>query len=103
MIIFSVTNGFFEELWFRGSWLPRYAPHLGPTGALVSTSLVFILFHVMVYWGQPAAVLIQLTAAWAVLGFSCGILTQKTGSLWGAVLTHAYADLIFIMGTFAAM
>lgn len=102
LVAFSLANGFMEELWFRGSWMSRFGEVLGLRTALLLTTLIFTLVHVIVYWSQPYA-LLSLTVVWALLAYACGWVTQKTNTLWGAVLGHTLADILFMLGTFAAI
>lgn len=102
LIVFSLVNGFTEELWFRGSWMSRFGEVVGPRTALYTTTAIFALSHVIVYWSQPYALAI-LAVVWVLLGYACGWVTYKTNTLWGAVLGHALADVLFMLGTFAAI
>jgi membrane protease YdiL (CAAX protease family) len=97
---FSIANGFMEELWFRGSWLSAFRVALGPSAAMHVTSVAFCVSHVIVYWGDPASILI-LTPVWLYMGYAYAVIVRKTGSLWGAVLGHAIADVIYMYIYFA--
>ena len=100
IVLFSVANGFMEELWFRGSWFGAFRELLGPAAAMHVTSLAFSMWHVVVYWSQPAA----LSVLWPVflyLGYACVLIVRKTGSLWGAVLGHVLVDVMFVLAAFA--
>jgi membrane protease YdiL (CAAX protease family) len=65
------------------------------------TSVSFALLHIVVYVGDVAMVLL-LAPAWLYLGYACGLIVRKTGSLWGAVLTHAVADILFVAVAFGS-
>ena len=97
---FSIANGFMEELWFRGLWLATFKQVLGPSAALHVTSVAFCAMHVIVYWRDPTAILI-LTPVWLYMGYAYAMIVRKTGSLWGAVLAHAAADVIYTYTYFA--
>jgi len=43
---------------------------------------------------QPA--ILMLTPVWLYMGYAYAVIVRKTGSLWGAVLAHAIADVIFM-------
>jgi membrane protease YdiL (CAAX protease family) len=103
LVTFSVANGFMEELWFRGLWLDRFSDVLGGRAALALTTVIFTGMHLGAYWGGPILVLAELTVAWTVLGFFAGWITQKTGSLWSAVLVHALYDVAFMVKYFAEL
>jgi membrane protease YdiL (CAAX protease family) len=89
--LFSIANGFMEELWFRGSWFGAWRQAIGSSAAMHVTSLAFGLAHVIVYWGVPSMFLL-LAPVWLYMGYAYAFIVRKTGSLWGAVLSHAIAD-----------
>jgi membrane protease YdiL (CAAX protease family) len=95
ILAFSIANGFMEELWFRGLWLAAFKQAVGPSAAMHVTSLAFCFMHVIVYWREPTAIL-MLTPVWLYMGYAYAVIVRKTGSLWGAVLAHAIADVIFM-------
>ena len=95
IVAFSLANGFMEELWFRGLWFATFKQVLGPSAAMHVTSVAFCAMHVIVYWGDPTTVLI-LTPVWLYMGYAYALIVRKTGSLWGPVLAHAAADVIFM-------
>jgi membrane protease YdiL (CAAX protease family) len=100
IVLFSVANGFMEELWFRGLWLGAFRQALGLPAAMHVTSLAFCIMHVIVYWGDPMAIAL-LTPAWLFMGYSYALIMRKTGSLWGPVLAHAIADVLFLLIAFS--
>jgi membrane protease YdiL (CAAX protease family) len=100
ILLFSIGNGFMEELWFRGLWLGAFKQVLGGSAALHVTSLAFCLMHVIVYWGDPVAIAI-LTPTWLFMAYGYGLTVRKTGSLWGPVLAHAVADVLFLFIAFS--
>jgi membrane protease YdiL (CAAX protease family) len=96
-LVFSLANGLMEELWFRGLFLGRLAPHIGTAGAVIITALLFSLVHLGADYLEPAALtvfLINTLTHALVLGF----LILKTDTLWGAVLYHAAMDLWLFIG-----
>jgi len=99
--LFSIANGFMEELWFRGSWFGAFRQAIGSPAAMHVTSIAFGLFHVIVYWGQPAMFLL-LAPVWLYMGYAYAFIVRKTGSLWGAVLSHAFADVLFLLVAFGS-
>jgi len=100
ILLFSVGNGFMEELWFRGLWLGAFKQVLGSSAAIHVTSAAFCIMHVIVYWGDPIAVAI-LTPAWLFMGYAYAMIVRRTGSLWGPALAHAIADVQFLLITFS--
>lgn len=99
VLLFVASNGFMEELLFRGLFLGRYESLVGKWPAILSTALAFTLAHMRVSYAPDMVfflvVLLGLSIAW-------GWLTQKTGSLWGSVLFHAGADLLIILPIFSS-
>jgi membrane protease YdiL (CAAX protease family) len=99
-LVFSFANGFMEELWMRGVFLKRLEPLLGLGGAVLLTSIVFSSAHVGAVYVTPVAIPFMLAYA-LTLGIACGYLIMKTGSLWGATLIHAAADLFLFIAMLA--
>lgn len=100
ILLFVLSNGFLEELHFRGLLLPRFQRHIGVVPAILVTSAVFSLAHIGVNY-TPA--ILPFLAITFVLGLSFATLIHKTDSLWGAVLFHAGADIPVIVGIVSAM
>ena len=101
ILLFSLANGFMEELWFRGSWLSSFGELVGAKAALHVTSWIFILWHVIIYWNEPIALAIFF-AVFVYIAYVYALITHKTGTLWGAILAHVIADFVFVMGAFAS-
>ncbi len=99
--LFAVANGIMEGLWFPGSWLGAFGQAIGPSAAMHVTSLAFGLMHVIIYWGQPATFLL-LAPVWLYMGYAYAFIVRKTGSLWGVVLSHAIADVLFLLVAFGS-
>jgi membrane protease YdiL (CAAX protease family) len=99
ILLFVLSNGFMEELLFRGLFLGRYEPLIGKWMAILSTAWAFTLAHVQVTYTKNLwfflLVLLGLSIAW-------GWLMQKTESLWGSALFHAGADLLVILPIFSS-
>ena len=100
ILLFVLSNGFMEELLYRGVFLKRYEPFLGKGLSIILTAIVFALMHTQVTY---AAQMIQFLVIVLVLSLIWGILIQKTNSLWGAVLFHAAGDCLIIFGAYASM
>ncbi len=100
ILLFVVSNGFMEELLFRGLFLGRYKPLIGRWPAIFSTALAFTLAHMQVKYTPDIliflVVLLGLSIAW-------GWLIEKTDSLWGSALFHAGADLLIIVPIFKTL
>jgi membrane protease YdiL (CAAX protease family) len=100
ILLFVLCNGLMEELLYRGLFLKRYEPFLGPGLSNLLTAMVFTLMHTQVTY---AAQMLQFLAIVMALSLIWGYLIQKTDSLWGAVLFHAAADCLVIFGIVAGM
>ena len=91
----SVLQSFAQELQFRGILLgaldrvaPAWAANLGQAA-------FFGLAHIAVQYQGPAGAFVPVTIA---LGFVLGWVTQRTGSLWPAIVIHAVADIAVTVG-----
>lgn len=100
ILLFVLSNGFMEELLYRGLFLQKYEPFLGKGLSNILTAIVFVLIHTQVTY---AAQMIQFLVIVLVLSLIWGILMQKSESLWGAVLFHAAGDCLIIFGAYASM
>jgi len=100
MLIFAFSNGFLEELIIRGLVLRKYEVLFGPRTSLALTSVVFAAFHAVLlpFLGLVAVVAFVLITL--VLGLLWGYIIQKSDSIWGAVLSHAIADMLFFIAVF---
>jgi membrane protease YdiL (CAAX protease family) len=86
----NVLQAAAQELEFRGlllGSLERVAP---PWMANLGQALFFGLAHIAVQYEGPAGPFVPVTIA---LGFVLGWVTQKTGSLWPAIIIHAVGDV----------
>lgn len=96
-LLFIFANAFMEEFHFRGLLLRPFADLIGRFPANLCIALFFTLGHAPVQYTPDIvpflAVLFLLALAW-------GYLIQKTEALWGAVLFHAGADLLIIIGIY---
>ncbi len=91
----SVLQSFAQELQFRGLLLgaldrvaPRWIANLGQ-------ATFFGLAHIAVQYQGPAGAFVPVTIA---LGWVLGWVTQRTGSLWPAIVIHAVADIAVTVG-----
>ena len=101
-LVFSLANGFMEELWLRGVFLKQYEPFLGLHGSVWLTALIFALMHSFAYYFMPSAIPFFLMNTLA-LGLACGYLTMKSDSLWGAVIIHAASDFFLFVALLASV
>ena len=100
ILMFVLSNGFMEELLYRGLFLQKYEPFLGKGMSNILTAIVFALMHTQVTY---AAQMFQFLVIVLILSLIWGFLIQKSDSLWGAVLFHAAGDCLIIFGAFASI
>lgn len=100
ILLFILSNGFMEELLYRGLFLQKYEPFLGKGLSNILTAIVFAIMHTQVTYAPQ---MIQFLVIVLVLSLIWGFLIQKSDSLWGAVLFHAAGDCLIIFGAFASM
>ncbi len=100
ILLFVVSNGFIEELLFRGLFLRKYESFLSKGLSNLLTALVFTFMHTQVTYAPQ---MLQFLLIVLILSLIWGYLIQKTNSLWGAVLFHAAADCLVVFGAFTSM
>jgi membrane protease YdiL (CAAX protease family) len=103
-----------EELAFRGLLQSRLRIAFGPGRAILLGALIFTAWHFVVSFttlqdtnlaAEPAtAALTYLGQNLAVLtaGLVWGLLRERTGNLWGCVLSHWLVDVLLVSGLFFA-
>jgi membrane protease YdiL (CAAX protease family) len=102
LVLFSVSNGFMEELIFRGLFLGKYTDLFGKQGALLLISCVFALFHVILLPFMGLGMVLVFAVFLFFQGYVWGVIYQKTGSIWGSILAHAVADVLFVLAAFSS-
>lgn len=100
LLLFVLSNGFFEELMFRGLFLKKFEPLVGPRLANLLTALVFAIGHAGVRYTADILTFMAITFVFALVW---GYVMQKTDALWGSVLFHAGADTVIIIGILAGV
>jgi len=96
-----------EELLFRGFALTAWRRTVGARGAILRSSLVFVLAHVLFVGGEgfrEAASLAFVAGLTRVpVALALGWLYVRTGSLWGPIGLHAaYNAILIVIGETAA-
>jgi membrane protease YdiL (CAAX protease family) len=99
-LVFSIANGFLEELWLRGIFLKRLVPLVGVGGSVLLTALVFGLMHGFAFYFDPIALIFYMLNTVA-LGLACGYLMMKSDSIWGAMVIHAASDFFLFIAVLA--
>jgi len=86
LLVLALTNGFKEELWFRGLFLNKYEPLLG---VRLSNFLQAPIFAMSVVEAEFSSVLIGIVLVSFFLGLGLGYLMRRTGSILGSSLCEA--------------
>lgn len=103
LLVFSFSNAFMEELIFRGLFLNKYGSVMGEKLGLIQISVIFALFHAALLPFLGLELVIAFVAFLFITGLAWGYTIQKTGSIWGAVLAHAIADILFVIVAFGVV
>jgi len=90
-LVFSLANGFMEELWFRGIFLGKLQPLIGRGAAILLTALLFSIMHAGAFYASPFVLPVFLLNLFTH-GLAMGYLVYKMDNLWGASLYHAACD-----------
>jgi len=99
ILVFVISNGFVEELLFRGLFLKKFESFLGKAASNLLTAIVFTLAHMKVEYVISGEIL-RFLAMVFILAIVWGYLMQKSESLIGPVLFHAGADLLLFSSLF---
>lgn len=98
--VFSISNAFMEEMMFRGLFLGKYEELFDERYSLILISVIFALFHAALLPFMGLTMTIMFILFLFLQGYVWGYITQKTGSIWGAVLAHTVADILFMFAAF---
>ena len=90
-----------EELLFRGFALTAWRRTVGARGAIIRSSIVFVLAHVLFVggdtFGEAAALAFVAGVARSPVAIALGWLFVRTGSLWAPIGLHAAYNAILII------
>jgi uncharacterized protein len=90
-----------EEMLFRGFALNAWRQLVGVRGAIVRSSIVFVLAHVLFVsgdtFGETLRVAIVAGVVRIPVAFALGWLFVRTGSIWGPIGLHAGFNGILIV------
>lgn len=100
ILLFVLSNGFMEELLFRGLFLGKLSPIVGAGLANLLTTIVFVSAHSQLTYSPD---LVMFLAILFVLSLAWGYVMQKTDNIWGSALFHAGADCFVLIWMFGAM
>jgi membrane protease YdiL (CAAX protease family) len=87
----NLLQGAAQELQFRGLLLGSLEKLTSPLVANAAQAVVFGLAHLAIVYQGPVAPFVPLTM---LLGFVLGWATQRTGSIWPAIIVHGVADVV---------
>ena len=96
MLLFSLANGFREELVYRAVFLKGFQENIGTAAAITVTTIVFALAHLNVSYMPPDQVIFAVVLV--IIGIVGSLVMIKTGSMIGAVIFHAGADFLLLLG-----
>jgi membrane protease YdiL (CAAX protease family) len=90
-----------EELLFRGFALTAWQRTLGARAAIIRSSIVFVLAHVLFVGGdgfrEAASLAFVAGVARVPVALALGWLYVRTGSLWGPIGLHAAYNAVLII------
>jgi membrane protease YdiL (CAAX protease family) len=90
-----------EEMLFRGFALTAWRQLVGVRGAIVRSSIVFVLAHVLFVSGDTFGETVRVALVAGVVripvAFALGWLFVRTGSIWGPIGLHAGFNGILIV------
>jgi membrane protease YdiL (CAAX protease family) len=87
----NMLQGAAQELQFRGLLLGSLERLTSPLVANACQAVIFGFAHLAIVYQGPIAPFVPLTM---LLGFVLGWVTQKTGSIWPAIVVHGVADVV---------
>ncbi|UCE10254.1 MAG: CPBP family intramembrane metalloprotease [Candidatus Thorarchaeota archaeon] len=102
VIVFSFSNAFMEEFWFRGLLLGKSNELMSSRASLMWTSIAFGMMHFATNYGVGVEHLV-FVAITLILGLAFGYAVLKSDSIWGAVVAHAIGDIFFVFLVLAAL
>ncbi len=102
LVLFSVSNSFMEELIFRGLFLKKYSELFGERESLILVSFIFAAFHVALLSFMGWSMVLVFIGFLFIQSYVWGSILQKTKSIWGAVLAHSIADILFLLVVFTS-
>jgi uncharacterized protein len=96
-----------EELLFRGFALSAWRQLVGVRAAIVRSSIVFVLAHVLFVSGDTFSETVRVAAVAGVVripvAFALGWLFARTGSIWGPIGLHAaFNGILIVLAEIAA-
>ena len=97
----ALVAPFAEEMLFRGFALTAWRRLVGIRGAIVRSSIVFVLAHVLFVSGDTFGETVRVALVAGVVrvpvAFALGWLFVRTGSIWGPIGLHAGFNGVLIV------
>lgn len=101
LVIAAVLAPFSEELLFRGFAQTAWRRAVGVRAAIVRSSLVFVLAHVLGVggdsFGQAATLALLAGLGRIPVALALGWLYARTGSLWASIGLHATYNAVLVL------
>jgi len=101
LIAGAVIAPFAEEVLFRGFALTAWRRSVGPRRAILWTSIVFVLAHLLLIsgdtFGQAASLAFVAALVRVPVALALGWLFVRTGTLWAPIGLHAAYNAILIL------
>ena len=98
ILVFVLANGALEELLYRGLFLKKLEPFMGPNSSNLLLALTFAIPHLGVTYTSDISTFFVILL---ILGLAWGYIIQRTDSLLAAILFHAGADVVLVIGLFS--
>ncbi|MBN2521775.1 MAG: CPBP family intramembrane metalloprotease [Bacteroidales bacterium] len=99
ILLFVFSNGFMEELLFRGIFLKQFNDFLKPVWSVILTAIVFAASHMQVTYAPDILIFVGIVL---ILGLIWGFLMHYTKSMIASMLFHAGADLMIIIPVYSS-
>jgi membrane protease YdiL (CAAX protease family) len=96
LLVVVATNGFLEELMFRGLLMSKLNIAFGPYLSTFVQAVIFASWHVGVTYTSSVVVFVVLVVF--PLGLIAGYLTRSSGSILPPAIFHAGADIPIYLG-----
>jgi membrane protease YdiL (CAAX protease family) len=101
LLVMALSNGFQEELLFRGLFLQRYTFFLGAGAANVLQAAVFAVAHVDVAY-TPMLLLFLVVVVFP-LGLLAGYLMRASNGVFVPAILHGGLDILIYLGFLASV
>jgi membrane protease YdiL (CAAX protease family) len=96
LLLVVATNGFLEELMFRGLLMSKLNIAFGPYLSTFVQAVIFASWHIGVTYTSAVVVFVVLVVF--PLGLIAGYLTRSSGSILPSAIFHAGADIPIYLG-----